>query len=137
MSLLTTPNPFHHPSSIPDGNHPTQPTSNSIANLIQFARDPLGNVTGTLEDWLDDSTKKERAERQAAEDRKQLLYLKMRTVNLFQYPSSLGGRAPPPQKNQKKKKKKKTPFANTPHFPGNHSARLGNSSNGVGPSGGQ
>ncbi|KAL8851150.1 MAG: hypothetical protein Q9221_003953 [Calogaya cf. arnoldii] len=50
----------------------------SIARLVQFARHPIENVTEAVEDWYDGSTKVERARRQSLEDRKQLLYLKLR-----------------------------------------------------------
>lgn len=54
--------------------------ASSLANLIQFARNPVENVSEALENWYDGSTKEERVSRQALEDRKQLLYLKMRLV---------------------------------------------------------
>ncbi|KAL8880762.1 MAG: hypothetical protein Q9192_007949 [Flavoplaca navasiana] len=50
----------------------------SIARLVQFARHPVDNVTEALEDWYDGTTKAERVRRQSLEDRKQLLYLKLR-----------------------------------------------------------
>ena len=53
----------------------------SLANLIQFARNPLENIGEAVEDWYDGSTREERTRRQVVEDRKQLLYLKMRTVS--------------------------------------------------------
>lgn len=52
----------------------------SIARLVQFARHPVENVTEALEDWYDGTTKAERDRRQSLEDRKQLLYLKLREV---------------------------------------------------------
>ncbi len=57
-----------------------RPTS-SLGNLIHFARNPIEIASEAVEDWYDGSTKKERARRQAVADRKQLLYLKMRTVS--------------------------------------------------------
>ncbi|KAL8864211.1 MAG: hypothetical protein Q9198_010015, partial [Flavoplaca austrocitrina] len=50
----------------------------SIARLVQFARHRVENVTEALEDWYDGTTKAERDRRQSLEDRKQLLYLKLR-----------------------------------------------------------
>ncbi|KAL9129601.1 MAG: hypothetical protein Q9217_001989 [Psora testacea] len=92
MSLLTAANLFHSPSpqysdhgsnrtisAGKDGPKPLQSKS-SIANLIQFVRDPFGNAGQAVEDWLDGSTEEERAKRQAMDDRKQLLYLKMQTA---------------------------------------------------------
>lgn len=52
----------------------------SLANLIHFVRYPLDNVSKTVEDWFEGSTEEERARQQRAEDRKQLLYCKMRAV---------------------------------------------------------
>ena len=54
----------------------------SLANLIHFARHPVENVGEAVENWYDGSTKEERARRQVLADRKQLLYLKLRTVSL-------------------------------------------------------
>ena len=51
-----------------------------LANLVTFARIPFENAGEVVEDWLDGSTKEERAKKQAQEDREQLLYLKLRTV---------------------------------------------------------
>ncbi|MCJ1453440.1 hypothetical protein MMC28_003787 [Mycoblastus sanguinarius] len=56
-----------------------RPTS-SFANLIKFVRNPLENVGEAVEDWYDGTSKEERERKQAVEDRKQLLYLKMRTA---------------------------------------------------------
>ena len=55
-------------------------STSSLANLIHFARNPVENVGEAVENWYDGSTKEERAERQVLADRKQLLYLKMRTA---------------------------------------------------------
>ena len=52
----------------------------SLAHLIQFARNPVEHVSEAVENWYDGSTKEERTHRQTLEDRKQLLYLKMRLV---------------------------------------------------------
>ncbi|KAL6716529.1 Lipase 5 [Lecanora helva] len=67
----------------PAKNQSTQKTlraSSSIANLIHFARNPVQITSEAVEDWYDGSTKEERSRRQAITDRKQLLYLKMRTA---------------------------------------------------------
>lgn len=60
-------------------------STNSLANLIHFARHPVENVGEAVENWYDGSTKEERARRQVLADRKQLLYLKLRTVSLLVY----------------------------------------------------
>lgn len=52
----------------------------SIARLVQLARHPVENVTEAIEDWFDGTTKAERDRRQSLDDRKQLLYLKLREV---------------------------------------------------------
>ena len=60
-------------------------STSSLANLIHFARHPVENVGEAVENWYDGSTKEERARRQLLADRKQLLYLKLRTVSLPVY----------------------------------------------------
>lgn len=55
-------------------------SASSFANLIHFARNPVEIASEAVEDWYDGSTKEERTRRQVLADRKQLLYLKMRTV---------------------------------------------------------
>lgn len=55
-------------------------SSSSIASLIDFVRNPTQTVGEVVENWYDGSTKEERDQRQAVEDRKQLLYVKMRMV---------------------------------------------------------
>lgn len=59
-----------------------RPTS-SLANLIHFARNPVEITSEAVENWYDGSTREERARRQSLADRKQLLYLKMRTVRFL------------------------------------------------------
>ena len=93
MSLITAPTTFrttsldyyHYPNRPKSGRKQVQDlplSKKSIPNLLQFVRDPFGNVGVAVEDWLDGSTKEERAKQQVVEDRKQLLYLKMRTVSV-------------------------------------------------------
>ena len=55
--------------------------SSSLANLLSFAKNPVESVSRGVEDWYDGSTREERSIRQAVEDRKQLLYVKMRMVS--------------------------------------------------------
>lgn len=55
-------------------------STSSIANLIDFVRNPSQNVNAALESWYDGMTKEERDRRQSLADRKQLLYVKMRMV---------------------------------------------------------
>ena len=55
-------------------------STNSIANLIDFVRNPSQRVAEVVENWYDATTKEERDRRQSLADRKQLLYLKMRMV---------------------------------------------------------
>ncbi|KAL9102814.1 MAG: hypothetical protein Q9163_002092 [Psora crenata] len=92
MSFLDTASLLHRPTVYTEhasshqassqGKHRQQPlrSQSSIATLVHFAKDPLGNVGEAIEDWLHGSTKEEREGTQAAEDGKQLLYLKMRTA---------------------------------------------------------
>ena len=90
MSFLSTPNLFlkstrSHDTLRPASQRPAEngrllKPKSSVANLIQLARNPLENIGEAVEDWYDGSTKEERAAKQALADRKQLLYLKLRTV---------------------------------------------------------
>ena len=70
------------PAEIQQGQRNLRSTS-SLANLIEFARHPVENVGEAVENWYDGSTKEERIKRQVLADRKQLLYLKLRTVSLL------------------------------------------------------
>ena len=54
----------------------------SLANLIHFVRNPLENVGETVEQWRDGHTKEERARKQSLQDKKQLLYLRLREVRV-------------------------------------------------------
>ncbi|KAL8697716.1 MAG: hypothetical protein Q9224_002176 [Gallowayella concinna] len=65
----------------------TSTSTSSIARLVRFARHPVENVSAALEDWYDGTSKAERERRQSLDDRKQLLYLKLReslTANEWQ-----------------------------------------------------
>ena len=55
-------------------------SKSSIANLIQFVRDPVGSVGGALEHWYDGNTTEQLRQKQKQDDRKQILYLKLRNV---------------------------------------------------------
>ena len=55
-------------------------SKSSIANLIQFVRRPVENVGEAFEYWLDGYTREERIQNRQLEDRKQILYLKLRNV---------------------------------------------------------
>lgn len=57
-------------------------SASSIANLIDFVRNPTQNVTQVVEKWYDGTTKEDQDQRQTLEDRKQLLYVKMRMVRI-------------------------------------------------------
>ena len=74
----------------PDGRQQSQKllrSSNSLAGLVKFARNPIENIGQAVENWYDGTTKEERAKRQCLADRKQLLYLKMRMVSLSLVPN--------------------------------------------------
>lgn len=60
----------------------SRPSTSSLASLVRLARNPIENIGEAVEDWYDGTTKEERATRQSVADKKQLLYLKMRTVSL-------------------------------------------------------
>lgn len=55
----------------------------SIANLIHFVRNPIDTVGETVEDWYEGNTKEERIKQQILEDKKQILYLRLRNVGLL------------------------------------------------------
>ncbi|KAI4175970.1 MAG: hypothetical protein LQ343_001252 [Gyalolechia ehrenbergii] len=50
----------------------------TIVHLLHLARHPVENLSEVVEDWYDGTTKDERNRRQSLEDRKQLLYLRLR-----------------------------------------------------------
>ncbi|KAL8995533.1 MAG: hypothetical protein Q9188_006782 [Gyalolechia gomerana] len=56
----------------------TLKSKTSIVRLLHLARHPVENLSEVVEDWYDGTTKDERSKRQNLEDRKQLLYLKLR-----------------------------------------------------------
>ena len=53
----------------------------SIATLVSWARNPVETIGEAFEGLRDGLTKEERAIKQCVEDKKQLLYLKMRNVS--------------------------------------------------------
>lgn len=55
-------------------------TKSSIANLIEFVRHPVENVADTLDTWWDGYSKEERARKQSLDEKKQILYLRLREV---------------------------------------------------------
>lgn len=61
-------------------------SSSSIAGLLHFAQNPIENVGEAVENWYDGTTKEERTRKQSLADKKQLLYLKMRTVSILLVP---------------------------------------------------
>lgn len=58
----------------------------SFASLVHFVRNPFENVGETVEHWRDGLTKEERARKQSLEDKKQLLYLRLRVVRSLECP---------------------------------------------------
>lgn len=62
-------------------------SKSSIANLIQFVRNPVENVGEAFEYWRDGYTTEEQIRKQRQDDRKQILYLKLRTVCPYLYKS--------------------------------------------------
>ncbi|KAL8907747.1 MAG: hypothetical protein Q9207_001230 [Kuettlingeria erythrocarpa] len=53
-------------------------SQSSIACLLHLARHPIATVTEAVEDWHDGTTRSQRDWRQSVQDRKQLLYLRLR-----------------------------------------------------------
>ena len=53
----------------------------SIASLARLVRNPIEAVGETVEGWYDGLTKEERAQKQAIEQKRQILYLKLRDVS--------------------------------------------------------
>ncbi|KAL8687808.1 MAG: hypothetical protein Q9218_006125, partial [Villophora microphyllina] len=90
MSLLQSVSMLQALTGIHDGAWSPEPSSShtcppkalrpkgSIVRLVQFARHPIDNVGEAVENWYDGTTREERNRRQSLEDRKQLLYLKLR-----------------------------------------------------------
>lgn len=61
------------------GQKPLRPKS-SIANLIQFVRNPVDTVGEAVENWYEGNTKEARMKQQILEDKKQILYLRLSNV---------------------------------------------------------
>jgi len=57
-----------------------QPSS-PLATLVNLVRNPVETVGEAVEGWYDGLTPEDRARRQAVEDRKHILYLKLRCVS--------------------------------------------------------
>lgn len=57
-------------------------SKSSIANLIQLVRNPVDTVGEAVENWYEGNTKEERIKQQILEDKKQILYLRLRNVRL-------------------------------------------------------
>jgi hypothetical protein len=57
-------------------------SKNSIANLINFIRNPIDNVGEIVEDWYEGNTKEERAKQQTRDETKQILYLRLCDVGV-------------------------------------------------------
>ena len=83
--------------TIGHGNNPTSSIDNgdrtagqkplrsktSLANLIQFVRNPVDTVGEAVENWYEGNTKEDRLKQQILEDKKQILYLRLRNVGLL------------------------------------------------------
>lgn len=52
----------------------------SLANLLEFVRNPVENVGEAVENWYEGNTKEDRKRRQNREERKQILYLRLHDV---------------------------------------------------------
>ncbi|MCJ1464310.1 hypothetical protein MMC07_002923 [Pseudocyphellaria aurata] len=58
-------------------------SKSSIANLIQFVREPIDTVGEAVENWYEGNTKEERIQQQILEDKKQILYLRLRNATSY------------------------------------------------------
>lgn len=52
----------------------------SLANLIEFVRNPVENVGEAVENWYEGNTKEDRRRRQSRDEQKQILYLRLQNV---------------------------------------------------------
>lgn len=52
----------------------------SIGNIVRLVVNPIGTVGEAVESWRDGLTVEERARKQAIEEKKQILYLRLRNV---------------------------------------------------------
>ena len=55
-------------------------SKSSLASLVQFVQNPLEHVSETVENWYEGNTKEERARKRSIDDKKQVLYLRLRNV---------------------------------------------------------
>ncbi|MCJ1272214.1 hypothetical protein MMC22_012122 [Lobaria immixta] len=64
------------------GQKPLRPKS-SIANLIQFVRNPVDTVGEAVENWYEGNTKEARMKQQILQDKKQILYLRLSNATTY------------------------------------------------------
>lgn len=86
--LRSFPATYGNTSGQTDGQQTRQPgqkllrSKSSIANLINFVRNPIDNVGEIVEDWYEGNTKEERAKQQTRDETKQILYLRLYNVGV-------------------------------------------------------
>lgn len=81
LQSLTLQHGKHRTLAASSESSPSLRAKSSIASLLHLARHPIEAVSEVIEDWYDGTTKEQRYRRQSVQDRKQLLYLKLREVS--------------------------------------------------------
>ena len=61
-------------------------SKSSLASLIHIAKHPVENVVDSLDSWWDGYTKEQRARKQSFEQKRQILYLRLREVSSISIP---------------------------------------------------
>ncbi|MCJ1471785.1 hypothetical protein MMC13_000426 [Lambiella insularis] len=83
LSSIRIHNPISGPPTKPPNLGRTVRSRGSIAALVRLVRDPVATVGEAVETWYDGLTAEERAIRQRFEDRKQVLYLRLRSAATY------------------------------------------------------
>ena len=61
-------------------------SKSSLANLVHIAKHPVENVVDSLDTWWDGYTKEQRARKQSLDQKRQILYLRLREVSSISIP---------------------------------------------------
>ena len=70
------------PQTIPRQLH----SQNSLANLVHIVKHPVENVVDSWDTWWDGYTKEQRARKQSFDQKRQILYLRLREVSSILIP---------------------------------------------------
>ena len=64
-------------------------SKSSLANLVHIAKHPVEHVVDSLDAWWDGYTKEQRARKQSFDQKRQILYLRLREVSSISIPQPI------------------------------------------------